>query len=64
MKATYVMACMVLLLVGAASSERGKGWYGEIPPLPGDEKFQRIYVEDATLFHENGREVALWGVNF
>ncbi len=64
MKAAYIMACMVLLLVGAASSERGKGWCGEIPPLPGDEKFQRIYVEDATLFHENGREVALWGVNF
>ena len=47
-----------------ASAERGKQWYGAIPSEPGDEQFQRIYVEDATLFHEDGSEVALWGVNF
>jgi len=44
--------------------KRGKAWYGSIPSQSGDEKFQRIYVQDGTLYHEDGSEVALWGVNF
>jgi hypothetical protein len=43
--------------------ERSRGWYGSIPARPGDEEFSRIYVKNATLHHENGEEVALWGVN-
>jgi len=64
MKFGWVISCVLLLAVEGQSAERGKGWYGEMPTLPGDEKFQRIYVEDATLYHEDGSEVALWGVNF
>lgn len=48
----------------AQGADRGDGWFGPIPHRPGDERFRRIYVEDATLYHEGGREVALWGVNF
>ena len=48
----------------AHGQDRGKRWYGEIAKRPGDEKFHRIYVEDATLYHDDGSEVALWGVNF
>jgi len=29
-----------------------------------EEIFQKIHVEDGTLFFEDGSEVALWGVNF
>jgi hypothetical protein len=56
--------CLVSFALSAFSTERGKQWYGTIPAAPGDEKFQRIYVQDGTLFHEDGSEVALWGVNF
>ena len=48
----------------AHGQDCGKGWYGKIGKRPGDEKFHRIYVEDATLYHDDGSEVALWGVNF
>jgi hypothetical protein len=43
---------------------RTQQWYGNITARQGDERFSRIYIKDATLYHENGTEVALWGVNF
>ncbi|MBC8869388.1 MAG: cellulase family glycosylhydrolase [Planctomycetes bacterium] len=45
------------------SLDRGKGWYGRLPGLPGDERFKRVYVKNATLYHDDDTEVALWGVN-
>jgi hypothetical protein len=60
----YFCVLLVSFALSAFSTERGKQWYGTIPSAPGDEQFQRIYVQDGTLFHEDGSEVALWGVNF
>jgi hypothetical protein len=64
MRIFYLSVLLVLSFLSAFSQERGKKWYGTIPSEPGDEQFQRIYVQDGTLFHEDGSEVALWGVNF
>lgn len=67
MKRMRIICFSVLLfsfVLSAFSGERGRKWYGSLPAEPGDENFQRIYVRDATLFHEDGSEVALWGVNF
>jgi hypothetical protein len=64
MRILYFSVLLVTFALSAFSAERGKQWYGSIPAAPGDEQFQRIYVQDATLFHEDGSEVALWGVNF
>jgi hypothetical protein len=65
---TGLFSVMIVLgwmsMAGLAEGARVKGWYGSIPTVPGDEKFQRIYVDNATLYHEDGREVTLWGVNF
>jgi hypothetical protein len=60
----YFSVLLVTFALSAFSAERGKQWYGTIPAAPGDEQFQRIFVQDGTLFHEDGSEVALWGVNF
>ena len=74
-----LLSCIALLMgfflllplglsgVSAQTNEKQKrnsGWYGSIPKVPGDEKFSRIFVHEATLYHESGEEVALWGVNF
>jgi hypothetical protein len=64
MRIIYLSVVLFSFALSAFSAERGKQWYGVIPSETGDEKFQRIYVQDATLFHEDGSEVALWGVNF
>ncbi|MEM8550434.1 MAG: hypothetical protein AAGF10_06550, partial [Verrucomicrobiota bacterium] len=59
--------CFIALLAAVSSLtalDRSKGWYGEIPSRPGDERFMRIYVDDATLYFDDGSEVNLWGVNF
>jgi len=63
-KLPVAIACLMLAALTVVAGDRGKGWYGHIASRPGDEKFQRIYVENGTLYHENGKEVALWGVNF
>jgi hypothetical protein len=64
MRIFYFSILLVSFALSAYSAERGKQWYGSIPSAPGDEQFQRIYVQNGTLFHEDGSEVALWGVNF
>jgi hypothetical protein len=64
MRIFYFSVLLLSSILSAFSQERGKKWYGTIPSEPGDEQFQRIYVQDATLFHEDGSEVALWGLNF
>ena len=58
-----LFALCILPLCGGELS-RHQGWYGAIEARSGDVRFERIYVQDATLYHEGGREVALWGVNF
>lgn len=66
MRAFLQFSLLVLCALPMFADElsRHQGWYGEIPARLGDERFQRIYVQDGTLFHEDGSEVALWGVNF
>ncbi len=63
-KLIYGSLLLIPFVLSAFSAERGEQWYGTIPSKPGDEKFQRTFVKDGTLFHEDGSEVALWGVNF
>lgn len=53
-----------LLPLGGSERSRHREWYGTISERPGDARFERIYVQEGTLYHESGREVALWGVNF
>lgn len=57
-------AALVCLTASLSAFDRSKGWYGNIAERQGDERFMRIYFEDGTLYHDDGSEVALWGVNF